>query len=405
MNHLVASAGTGLSSFFIEAGAVILALAILARVAARVTFPAVPLYLVAGLIMGALAPPDWASEAITIESQVAVILLLFMLGLEYTAREITDSLRATTVGGIADLLLNFTPGLLAGLLLGWGLVPALLLGGVTYISSSGIVAKLLDDLGRLGNRETPRVLSVLVIEDLAMAVYLPVMAILLAGTTVTAGLLLLAVALALVIGAFFVATRHSEALSRSLHHPSEEVVLLTVLGLLLMVGGIGELLQVSGAVLAFLAGLALSGEVARSARRIIRPLRDLFAALFFLLFGLQIDVGALPQVALVAAALCVATIVTKFLTGWIAARRDAGPAGRIRAGMALVARGEFSIFIAGIGVSAGVESSLGPLAAAYVLLTAVFGPLLTRYADRLARPFVRRKTPAAARGVQDGREG
>src|SRR5687767_15240063 len=105
-----------------------------------------------------------------------------MLGLEYTGEELGSSLRTGARAGVVDLVLNFTPGLAAALLLGWDPAAAVLLGGVTYISSSGVIAKGLADLDRLGNRETPSVLTTLVGEDLVMAVYLPLVAVLLLGS-------------------------------------------------------------------------------------------------------------------------------------------------------------------------------------------------------------------------------
>jgi len=110
-----------------------------------------------------------------------VFLLLFMLGLEYTGGELVENLRGGFPAAVVDLALNFTSGLIAGLLLQWPPLAAVLLGGVTYVSSSGVIAKVLADLRRLENPETPAVLSILVLEDLAMAVYLPLVAVLLAG--------------------------------------------------------------------------------------------------------------------------------------------------------------------------------------------------------------------------------
>src|SRR5262249_47658211 len=152
-----------------------------------------------------------------------------------------------------------------------------------------------------------------------------------------------------------------------------------VLGLTLLVAGIAEKLQVSAAVGAFLVGIALSGPLAHSARVHIAPLRDLFAAVFFVFFGLQTNPGQLLPVAGAAAALATVGLITKLATGSIVP----APAGldlpeRIRAGVALIARGEFSIVIAGLAVAAGINRQLGPLAAAYVLLLAVVGPLAAR---------------------------
>lgn len=367
---------------FLELGAIVLLLAALARLAARTGFSPIPLYLLAGLALAAVRAPELSRDAVELESQVAVALLLFMLGLEYTGEELADSLRSGRAAGVIDFLLNFTPGFGAGLLLGWSWLYACVLGGVTYISSSGIVAKVLTDLDRLGNRETPTVLSILVTEDLAMAVYLPLVAVALAGGGALSGVISVILALVTVSVALYLAMRHGHHMGRVLTHTSDEVVLLSVLGLLLVVSALGELLQFSAAVGAFLVGIALSGPLVERARTIISPLRDLMAAAFFVLFGLQVDVGALPAVVLPALLLAVVTMVTKLATGWIATRSCAVP-GRLRAGTALMARGEFSIVIADLAVGGGVAARLAPLAVLYVLLTAVLGPLITRFAGTL----------------------
>jgi CPA2 family monovalent cation:H+ antiporter-2 len=165
------------AELLLELGGVILGLGVLGRVAGRIGLSPIPLYLLAGLAFGqgGLLPLVTATGFIQPASEVGVILLLLLLGIEYSAEELTGALRRSAAAGVADLALNFTPGLAAGLLLGWPLLAAVVLGGVTYVSSSGIAAKLLGDLGRLGNRETPTVLSILVMEDLAMAAYLPVL--------------------------------------------------------------------------------------------------------------------------------------------------------------------------------------------------------------------------------------
>ena len=228
-------------------------------------------------------------------------------------------------------------------------------------------------------------LSILVLEDLAMAVYLPILAALLVGGGALATMGSIVIAVGAAGAALVLALRFGEHVSRLVAHRSDEVVLLVVLGLVLVVAGAAQELQVSAAVGAFLVGVALSGEVAEDARRLLTPLRDLFAAIFFVFFGLGIDIGSLPAVAAVAVALAVVTAITKIVTGWWAARRAGVAArGRARAGAALVARGEFSIVIAGLGVAAGVEADLGPLAAAYVLVLAFAGPILMRYSTVLA---------------------
>jgi CPA2 family monovalent cation:H+ antiporter-2 len=389
MNHGADTAGHSFdaSSIFIELGALIIGMAMLARLAARIGLTPIPLYLLAGVALGkgGLVTLHFSEPFIQICAEIGVILLLFMLGLEYTGEELGASLQRGLPAGLLDLGLNLTPGFAAGLLLGWSPLAALLLGGVTYISSSSVIAKVLADLDRLGNRETPVILSILVLEDLAMAIFLPLVAVLLIGQGLLAGAVSIAGAVATAIVVLLLAVRHGTAISRVVAHRSEEVVLLTTFGLVLLVAGVAQRLQVSAAVGAFLVGLALSGSVADQARGLVGPLRDLFAATFFLFVGLQIDPSTLPPVLLLALALAVVTALTKGVTGWWAAGWDGIAArGRIRAGTALVARGEFSIVIAGLGANAGVEPRLAPLAAAYVLLLAVGGPILARFAEPIA---------------------
>jgi CPA2 family monovalent cation:H+ antiporter-2 len=228
------------------------------------------------------------------------------------------------------------------------------------------------------------ILSILVMEDIAMAIYLPAVAALLVGGGVAAAVGSLAIAVGAAGLALVVALRFGPLISRVIFHHSDEVLLLSTFGLLLLVAGLAERLQVSAAVGAFLVGIALSGQVAERARGLLAPLRDLFAAAFFLFFGLSIDAGEIPGDLPLAGGLAVVTIGTKVATGWWAAKRAGiGSRGRARAGTALVARGEFSIVIAGLGVTAGVQPELGPLAAAYVLVTALLGPFLARASDAL----------------------
>jgi monovalent cation:H+ antiporter-2, CPA2 family len=365
------------SRLFIELGCAIIGLAFLARVANRWAFSAIPLYLLAGLSFGngGLAPLHLSEHFIHTGAEIGVLLLLFMLGLEYTGQQLAQQLRVGFLSGVFDLLLNFPPGLITGFLLGWSPLPAVLLGGVTYISSSGIIAKVLADLGRLANPETPSVLSVLVLEDLAMAVYLPLVGVLLAGGGPRTMAVSVSLAIAVVFMALFVAVRYGRSISHFAAHESDEIILLTILGTVLLVGGVAQRFQVSAAIGAFLVGIAVSGRSAEQSHRLFAPLRDLFAATFFFFFGLQIDPASLPRALPVALILGVITALTKILTGYWAAH-DGDRRQRIRAGAALVARGEFSIVIAGLGAS--LEPQLGPLSAAYVLFMAILGPVLAR---------------------------
>lgn len=387
------------TALLIELGSIILGLGILGRLAGRVGFSPIPLYLLAGLAFGhgGLIPLNASEEFVATGAEIGVILLLLLLGLEYSASELVTNLRTQYPSGVVDFVLNAVPGAAAALILGWGPVAAVALAGVTWISSSGVIAKVLGDLGRLGNRETPVILGVLVIEDLAMAVYLPLLTALLAGLSLAGGSLTLLISLGTVGAVLYLALRHGRLISRAVSSDNPEMLLLVVLGLTVLVAGVAQELQVSAAVGAFLVGIALSGEVAEGAHHLLAPLRDLFAAVFFVFFGLNTDPAAIPPVLLPALLLALVTTLTKIGTGWYAARRaGVRTAGRWRTGGTLVARGEFSIVIAGLAVA--TEPRIGPLATAYVLILVIIGPLAARWTEPLARRLTGARRPAGPPG-------
>ncbi|MEX0426751.1 cation:proton antiporter [Nocardioides sp. DS6] len=375
----------------LELGAVLLGLGVLGRLAGRFGLSPVPLYLIAGLAFGTggvlqvEAPESFFSTG----AEIGVILLLLMIGLEYTPEDLIDNLRTQAPVGVVDLALNGLPGVLFALVMGWGTTAAVAMFGITAISSSGIISKVLSDMGRLGNRETPAILGILVLEDLAMAVYLPIITSLAAASGGLSALWSVLIALAVLAIVLFGALRFGAVVTRFVASRSNEVLLLRLLGLALLVAGLAEAAHVSAAVGAFLLGIALSADVAERIHSILEPLRDIFAAVFFVFFGLSTDPSQLPAVILPAALLAVVGVGTKFGSGWVAGRRaGVGRPGRIRAGAALVARGEFSIIIAGL-VATSVTAELAPTAAAYVLVLAVLGPLAPRLAEPLARRLAR----------------
>ncbi|WP_308818080.1 cation:proton antiporter [Pseudonocardia alni] len=383
----------------LELGAVFFGLGLLGRLAQRIGLSPIPLYLLGGLAFGAggIIPLGDIGDFTSLAGEVGVVLLLLLLGLEYSAVELVTGLRRSWTAGIVDIVLNAAPGVAVALILGWGAVGAMVLGGVTYISSSGIVAKVLSDLGRLGNRETPVVLSVLVFEDLVMALYLPILTALLLGVTLWGGISAVAVSLAVISVVLVVALRYGRYVSAVVDSDDREVFLLKVLGAALLVAGFAQAMQVSAAVGAFLLGIAISGSTAENATKLLEPLRDLFAAVFFVVFGLSTDPRAIPPVLGWALVLAVSTAATKYATGWWAAKRARiGRMGRARAGAALIARGEFSIVIAGLAVGyAAVPAELSALATAYVLIMAVLGPIAARYVEPVMRA-VPTRTPATA---------
>jgi CPA2 family monovalent cation:H+ antiporter-2 len=395
------SGGSHIATLLVELGAILLALGILGRVARWVHIPVVPLYLVAGLFFGqgGLVSLSASQDFLRVSADIGVVLLLVMLGLEYSAAELKSSLRTQAPIGVLDGLLNAVPGAAIALLAGWGGLAAVTLAGVTWVSSSGVIAKMLGDSGRLANRETPAILGVLVVEDLMMALYLPLLTALLAGGGADRVLIAEAVALATVAVVIVLATRFGDHVTRLVGTEDRESLLLGVLGLTLLVAGIADQLKVSAAVGAFLVGIAVSGTVAENAVELLAPLRDVFAAVFFVTFGLSTAAGTLLPVLPLAIGLTALTALTKFATGYLAARRvRVKRRGRWRAGLALIPRGEFSVVIAALAVGAGVDARLGPLTAAYVLLTIVLAAAVQKLPNRLAAVRADRRATALESG-------
>ncbi len=324
---------------FLELGGVVLALGILGAFALKFGISPIPCTSSPACAFGTggILPLATSEEFIATGAELGVILLLLTLGLEYNADELVTSLKSNAPSGLVDLVLNAAPGAIAALLLGWGPVAAVAMAGVTYATSSGITAKVLSDLGWIGNRETPVVLSLLVFEDLTMALYLPILTALLAGVSLLSGAITVGIALATVSVVLVVALKFGKWIEKFVASPNSEVLLLKVIGLAMLVAGLAQQLQVSAAVGAFLVGIALSGELAHDARALLMPIRDLFAAVFFVFFGLQTDPAKIVPVLWLALILAFVSMITKLATGAFAARRASiGRAGRVRAGIALI---------------------------------------------------------------------
>lgn len=379
----------------IELGIVVISLALLDRFARKIGISAVPLFLLVGMAFGrgGLLPLAYSEDFLYIGSEIGVLLLLFTLGLEYSGEQLSRGLKSGLPDGVVDFILSFPPGFVLATLLGWSPLEAWLLGGVTYISSSGIISRVLTEKNWMRNIESKSIINILVIEDLVMAIYLPLTIVLLAGQTVAVATVSVLVSLSAVAVMLFIAIRFGDKIGSLIVHISDEVVMLSILGLILLVAGLAQQFQISAPVGAFLVGVALTGPISERVSKILSPLRDLFAAIFFLFFGLQIDPSILPPVLIPALLLGLITTLTKLISGWWSARRaGADKAGRLRAGSILVTRGEFSVLIASMGVTAGLNEQIGALTAAYVLLLSILGPLMAQMIKPLSL-FYRKHHP------------
>jgi K+:H+ antiporter subunit KhtU len=373
-------------------------LAVASLLAGRLAISAIPIWILAGILLGPNEPRIFSlieeSEGIDILSRIGIVLLLFFLGLEFSIERITQARRLVVVGGVIDLAVNGGLGLLLGFaLLGPG-PEAVLVAGLVYISSSGIITRALFDLRRLADDETDLVLGVLVFEDLAIAVFLGVAAALAAGAGVGASEITLTALLALgFVAAFLVASRYAHVvLDRVTPRLDREQLLLGALAVALGGAALADVAGLSEAIGALLAGVLLSGSTARDQIEVqLLGLRDFAAAVFFFAFGLQVDLGETGKVVWWLLAAVPVALIGKLAGGYAAGWATGFSARRsVNAATALVARGEFSIILAqlaaaGVALDPSFRDRVGPFAGILVLVTAAAGVILMRESRRLGR--------------------
>lgn len=382
MGSIVAAASVSVSQSLAlaEIGLVLLVLGIAAFIAVRIKLSVVPFYLAIGLSLGqgGLVPLDLSESFLNTGAQLGAILLLLMLGLEHSGPNLAAAFMERKSIGAIDFALNAVPGALIGFLLGWGILGAVVLGGITYVSSSGIASQMMKETGWQRSEVSRRVTTVLVVEDLTLAPYLPLLTTLVAGAGAIAGFLSVTVALLVTGVALLISFRGENALGKVLNTQAQGGLLLTVFGAALFTAGSAELIGFSSAVAAFLVGLALTGEVAYAVRLRLSPLRDLFAALFFLFFGLSVSPVEMIEVLPLALLLTVLGVAGKMYVGWNIARDMSDGAAWKRAGAFLIPRGEFSIVIAGLAASTTFGGKLQALTITYVLLTSLAASISLR---------------------------
>ncbi len=364
-----------------EIGGALLVLGIVAFIANRLKFSVVPLYLLIGLAIGegGLVPLSLSEEFLNTGAQIGAILLLLLLGLEYSAYDLAKAFKERKSAGFIDFFANATPGFVLGLLLGWGVGGALALAGITYVSSSGIAAQLIKEMGWRRSEVSKRAIGVLVFEDLALAPYLPLLTSIVLGVSAVSGIISVSLALAITGLVILVSFRGTAKWSKILDPNEPGGLLLTVFGAALLAAGLADLVGFSGVVAAFLIGLLLTGEVAETARARLSPIRDIFAAIFFLFFGITTNPADLPAVLPLALLLTVLGIAGKFLVGWWVTRDLTDPMSAWRATGFLIARGEFSMVIAALAAPIVLTLELQALTLAYVILTAFAASVVLRF--------------------------
>ncbi|MGW7274850.1 cation:proton antiporter [Streptomyces sp. NPDC054864] len=372
-------------------GGAFLAAAVLARLGGRIGLPTIPLFILAGILLGPHTPGVvLLSDPHDLEmlSALGLVLLLFYLGLEFHMDDLKTGGRKMALAGGTYLALNVGAGLGFGFALGWGTSEALVLAGVLGISSSAIVTKVLVDTGRLGNPETKPILGIIVVEDIFLALYLAALQPVLSGAdSLAAAVMDGGKAFGFLLLLALVARFGTKVVGRLMDTRDDELLVISFLGAAVFVAGVSEWFGVADAIGAFMVGLMVGSTASgERVRKLVHPLRDAFGAIFFFGFGLSIDPGDLPTVLWPVLAAVAVTLLMNVLAGLGAARVygfGAGPAANIST--TLLARGEFALILATMAATAGLDERLSPFIAGYVLLLAVLGPLAAGRSKWLAR--------------------
>lgn len=359
-------------------------------IARKLHFSSIPLLILFGIMMGPHAPyGSWFdlrlvehSESIEMMSRLGILLLLFYLGLEFSASRVIERGPAILKGGGIYVALNFIRGLALGWLFFQSWPAMLAVAGITTVSSSAIVTKLLVELRRTANPETELILGIMVFEDAFMAVFLSALSgyYMAEGTSPLIGLIAGLVTVSFILGILFLGRRLSKLLDSLLNFRSGEPLIMTVFSLLLIMAYFAEELGVAEAVSALLLGLVLA-ETSHVKRviQLVTPLRDLFGAVFFFSFGMEIDCRQFAPVAAYALIAVTATVIGNYFSGLLSAWIS-GYRGRAATNVAcsLMSRGEFAVITAGIGGAAVTGYPLPALAALYILLLAVISPITAK---------------------------
>lgn len=372
-------------------GAAFLLAGLLARVARRVGLPTIPVFMAAGMLAGPHTPGPVLfehPEDLELLAAFGLIFLLFYLGLEFSLDDITSGGPRLAATAAVYLGLNVGAGVALGFAIGWGAEEALVIAGITGISSSAIVTKLLIELHRLANPETKLILGIIVIEDLFLALYLAALSPILGGADSAGDAVLLFVeGFAFLVVLFLVARYGTGVVGRAISGADDELLVVIFVGFVLLIAGIAAQLGVSDAIGAFMAGVVIAGTAAaKRVEKLVLPLRDAFGAIFFFAFGLSIDPADFGSVWAPALAAVTMSTVLAFVAGFVAARinrldRQAA----VNIACSVLARGEFALILATLAVAAGLDSRLVPFVGIYVLTLAIASPILATNSTRIAR--------------------
>ena len=347
----------------------------------KLRLPSVLMYIALGAVVSSFF---FKNELVHIAAEIGIVLLFFILGLEFPLARMVAISRRIWPAGLIDVALNLGGAMILALLFGLDLFSAFVIGSIAYATSSSISAKMLDEYRRLANPEAEFILALLIFEDLVAPILVSFIAGIGGGGQVSAAYLaaLAAKILLLVFGAAFIGYFGFRRLNAFIAKYIEtDFMPLLAVGLALGYAGLALALGLSEILGAFMAGVMLS-ETGRATEieHLLLPARDLVLPFFFFWFGTTIDfTEGIPLIGLMAA-LVLLGIAGKIITAYSGGRLfGLSPKVSCRAAFSMVQRGEFSAIIASLAVPA-----LRIFSGFYILITAFVGVYLFGRAPRIA---------------------
>lgn len=359
-------------------------------------------YLIAGILVGPyfeLFPTVKEKGNIEVWAEIGVIFLLFSLGLEFSFKKLVKVGGAASITALVEVLVMLGLGFMTGRMLGWNTMDSIFLGGVLSISSTTIIIRAFEELGVKGQKFAGLVFGILVVEDLVAIVLLVLLSTLalsqqFAGADMLISVVKLAFFLVLwfIGGIFFIPT----FLKRARSLMSEETLLVTAIALCFGMVVLATAVGFSAALGAFIMGSILAETTqAEKIEHLVKSVKDLFGAIFFVSVGMLIDPAMLQKYAAPVLLITVITLFGKTFSTTLGAVLSGQPLkSSVQAGMSLAQIGEFSFIIATLGLTLKVTSDfLYPIAVAVSAVTTFTTP----YMIRLAEPFynwLEKKLPA-----------
>lgn len=376
-------------------GALIVA-GLFARFGRRIGLPTIPFFIVAGIIFGPETPGIVLLEdphELELLATLGLVLLLFHLGIEFSVDQLLQGGRKLLWAGGSYIGLLFGVGLIFGWAVGWGTREIFVLAGMIGTSSTAIVTKLMVDLRRIKRPESGMILGIIVVEDVFLAFYLALLQPILGGQEGAGEIVVsILIAFSFLIGLFSLARWGGRLVRPFFAAGDAELSVIVAMGFGVFVAGFAHFAGASDAVGALLAGMVVAGTgLGHRVEKLLVPIRDVFAAIFFFWFGTTIAPSALGEIAGAVAAAVALTLVMNVVAGIVAARiYGYGRLAASNTALMLVSRGEFELILASLAIAAGLNSKVAAFAALFVLALSIISPLASARSHVLASWLPRR---------------